>query len=175
MLLLDSPGMNFNPSISPPSIRVLPPQMSRRLWSSVNWLQWKFPLTSVYFGSGPMPVSASSSHSCSFSACSLGSVYGKYTLKLKWGQRLDVVGGNRKYKLVPRFLERSMMPSSIVVMIQMNTILYFCAPTFPFFYFNVSLCLPTSSRVNGMKNNLLLMICCIQMAGLGDLSGLFQP
>lgn len=117
-------------------------------------------------------------HSCSFSACSLASVYEKYTLKLKRGQRLDAVGGNRKCKLVHRFLEQTVIPSSIVAMIHMNTILDFCAPTFPFFNFNVSLCLPASTRVNGMKTNLLLMsclICCIQMVGLDDLNVFFQP
>lgn len=72
----------------------------------------------------------------------------------------------------------SVIPSSIVAMIHMNTIPGFRAPTFPFFNFNVSLCLPASTRVIGMKNNLLLtscLICCTQVVGLDDLNGFFQP
>lgn len=58
---------------------------------SMNWLQWKFPLTSMYFGSSPRLLSASSKHSCSFSTRSFASVYGKWILKLEWGQRMKVV------------------------------------------------------------------------------------
>lgn len=80
----------------PLNIEMVLRQISRRLSSSINWLQWKFPLTSVYFGSSPKLVSASSNHSCSVSACSFAGVYGKHILKLKWGQRLKVVRGTKE-------------------------------------------------------------------------------